>query len=395
MSAAQANSRQNSSRQSSSRQNSSRIDRTQSSLLSSNNKLKLAVFGVNVSSGCTMTSAEGTIQVEWAESKRIAQAAEKMGIEGMVPVARWRGFGGDVDFNHRSFETYTWAAGLAAATEKISIFSASHVPTVHPVLAAKQGATIDHISDGRFVLNIVAGWNETEIAMFGAPQKLHDDRNAVAGEWITIMKRLWTEEDSFDFKGKYFSVPNAYSEPKPIQSPYPLIMSAGLSPAGRRFAAEHADFNFVVVSSLEAARASIAEIKDLAWQEFGREIRVFGMGYVVCRDTEQEAKSYEHYYVHEKGDWTGVRNLLNTFIPNSESMSPEESRALATNMIAGYGALPLVGTPQQVVEGMQAMSDVGMDGLTLCWVDYDEGLAQFEEQTLPLMIQAGLREEQA
>ncbi len=56
-------------------------------------------------------------------------------------------------------------------------------------------------------------------------------------------------------------------------------------------------------------------------------------------------------------------------------MPPKESRTLATNMIASSGALPLVGTPQQVVEGMQATSDVGMDGLTLCWVDYDEGLA--------------------
>jgi len=99
------------------------------------------------------------------------------------------------------------------------------------------------------------------------------------------------------------------------------------------------------------------------------------MSYVVCRKTEQEARAYERYYVHEKGDWTSVRILLNTFITNSESMPPEDSRTLATNMIAGYGALPLVETPQQVVEDMQAMSNVYMDGLTVCWVDYDEGPA--------------------
>ncbi len=172
MSAAQANSRQSS----------SRIDGAQSPHLSSKNTLKLAVFGINVSSSYTKSSAEGTIQVTWAESKHIAQAAARIGVDGMVPVARWRGFGEDVDFNHRSFETYTWAAGLAAATEKIWIFFTWHVPTIHPILATKQGATIDHISGGRFALNIVAGWNETEIAMFGAPQKLRDDRYAVANE---------------------------------------------------------------------------------------------------------------------------------------------------------------------------------------------------------------------
>ena len=117
-----------------------RADRSQSLLLSGN-QLKPAVFGANVSGGCSMTSAEGTIKVEWDESKRIAQAAERAGIEAMIPVARWRGFGGDTNFNHRCFETYTWAAGLVAVTEKLMVFATSHVPTIHPVLAAKAAAT--------------------------------------------------------------------------------------------------------------------------------------------------------------------------------------------------------------------------------------------------------------
>ena len=368
-------------------------ERHQARLLSSPNKLKLAVFGANVSGGCAMTSAEGTIKVEWAESLRIAQAAEWAGIEAMIPVARWRGFGGDTNFNHRCFETYTWAAGLAAATKQIMVFATSHVPTVHPVLAAKAAATIDHISGGRFGLNIVAGWNETEIGMFGAPQKAHDERYAMAEEWITIIKHLWTEEGAFDFTGKHYTVPNAYAEPKPLQVPHQLIMSAGLSPAGRRFAAQHADLNFVLFPDLEVGRTAIVEIKELARREFARELPVFGMGYVVCRDTEREAREFFHYYVHDKGDWPGVRNLLaqvNT--GGQQSASPEQWETMAVNLIAGYSALPLIGTPEQVVEGMQRMSEAGMDGITLCWVNYEEGLKQFHEQILPLMIQAGLRQ---
>ena len=75
-----------------------------------------------------------------------------MGFEMLVPIARWRGFGGTTDFNGICFETYTWAAGLAAATERIMVFSTSHVPTVHPIVAAKQCVTVDHISNGRFGL---------------------------------------------------------------------------------------------------------------------------------------------------------------------------------------------------------------------------------------------------
>jgi len=65
---------------------------------------------------------------------------------------------------------------------------------------------------------------------------------------------------------------------------------------------------------------------------------------------------------------------------------------MAANFITGYSALPLVGTPEQVVEGVQRMSTAGMDGITLSWVDYESGLEQFQEQILPLMIEAGLRQ---
>lgn len=118
-------------------------------VLSSPNKLKLGVFGVNVSGGCSMTSVPSTIKAEWDESVNIAQAADRAGIEAMIPVARWRGMGGEINFNHRNFDPFTWAAGLAAVTERIGIFSTFHIPTVHPVRAAKEVATIDHISGDR------------------------------------------------------------------------------------------------------------------------------------------------------------------------------------------------------------------------------------------------------
>ena len=361
-------------------------------ILASPNRLKLGVFGLNVSSGCAMTSAPGTLRIEWDESVRIARAAEAAGIEALVPVARWRGFGGVTNFNHRSFETLTWAAGLGAATERIAIFATVHVPTVHPVRAAKEIATIDHISRGRFALNIVAGWNEPEIRMFGVSQREHDRRYACADEFTTVLKRLWTEE-RFDFAGDFYTIPGAASEPKPMQHPWPPIMSAGNSPAGRDFAARHADLNFALGPDLETLGATCAEVKRLARERYAREISVFTMGYVVCRDTEREALRYRDYYVKEVGDFTAAHNLIETLIPNSQSALGDQYRAMTENFIAGYSALPLVGTPEQVVDGMLAMARAGFDGLTLSWVDYDEGLAQYREQLRPLLIQSGLRVE--
>jgi alkanesulfonate monooxygenase SsuD/methylene tetrahydromethanopterin reductase-like flavin-dependent oxidoreductase (luciferase family) len=65
---------------------------------------------------------------------------------------------------------------------------------------------------------------------------------------------------------------------------------------------------------------------------------------------------------------------------------------MAANLIAGYGAIPLVGTPEQVVDGMLAFSKAGLDGITLSWVKYEEGLTQFRDTLLPMMQQAGLRD---
>ena len=95
--------------------------------LFNDNKLKLGLFGVNVSNGCAITTVEGRHEVTWPTSLAIARTADKHGYEAMVPVARWRGFGGESNFNGTNFETYTWAAGLGQATEDICVLTTSHV----------------------------------------------------------------------------------------------------------------------------------------------------------------------------------------------------------------------------------------------------------------------------
>ena len=74
------------------------------------------------------------------------------------PIARWKGFGGELDVRTLCFETFTFASALSAMTEQITIFSTVHVPVMHPVFAAKALVTVDHVSGGQAGLNIVAGW---------------------------------------------------------------------------------------------------------------------------------------------------------------------------------------------------------------------------------------------
>jgi dimethylsulfone monooxygenase len=234
--------------------------RAETNPLFNDNKLKLGTFGTNVSNGCAVTMVDERFRATWPNTLAAAKEADALGLEALVPVARWKGFGGPSNFNGTNFETYTWAAGLAQATEHACVFTTSHVPTVHPILAAKQATTVDHISGGRFALNIVCGWFSPELEMFGAPIMPHDTRYDYAAEWIEIIKMLWTRAEEFDYEGKYLSVRKGFAMPKPIQQPFPPLMNAGSSGKGQHFAAKYADMAFVTMdpTDLERTRAHIA-----------------------------------------------------------------------------------------------------------------------------------------
>jgi len=367
--------------------------REASNPLFNDRRLKLGTFCTNLSGGCTMSSIEGVLEADWPSTVELAQMGEAMDFEALVPVGRWKGFGGQLDFNSAGFETYTWAAAVSALTSRAGVFATSHVPTIHPVMAAKQAMTIDHISAGRFALNIVTGWHQSEIEMFGAPLLEHDRRYAMAAEWLTIIKRLWTEEDPFDFAGDFYSVEKASMQPKPIQKPYPVLMCAGSSTKGREFAARYCDVNFVNLDShaLPDMRARVAQVRDQARDEFGRDIQVWANAYIFQGDTEDEARRYYHHAVHELGDWEGVDNLIRIMGINSQSIPPDRLALLKEHFVAGWGGYPIIGTSAQAVEALQRLEQAGFDGILLSWPRYIEDMRRFQAETYPQVVQAGLR----
>src|SRR2546428_13688857 len=130
------------------------------------NRLKLAVFGSNCSSGRAATTVPERWQNTFAENIRLAQMADAAGLEALVPIGRWKGYGGATNFEGSTFETITWACGLLAATQRLTAVGSVHVPIFPPVLAAKQIVTADHIGRGRFALNTGCGWHPDEVDPF-------------------------------------------------------------------------------------------------------------------------------------------------------------------------------------------------------------------------------------
>src|SRR3984957_14328556 len=268
--------------------------REASNPLFNDRKLKLGTFCSNLSGGATMSTIDGTLKVNWESTAALAKLADEMEFEAIVPVGRWKGFGGSTNFNGEGFECITFAAAMSALTKYSGIFATSHVPTMHPVLAAKQAATIDHIGGGRFTLNVVTGWYRPEIAVLRPPLLGHDTPYDMAVEWIEIIKRLWTSDKEFDFDGKYYNVKGALIAPKPLQQPHPAIMCAGASPKGREFSARYADVNFVNLDAhdFDSIKRRVDASRKTAWDECQREIQVWTNAYIFQADTEAQARAF-------------------------------------------------------------------------------------------------------
>ncbi|MBS1862913.1 MAG: LLM class flavin-dependent oxidoreductase [Actinobacteria bacterium] len=354
------------------------------------NKLKLGLFGLNCKNGLNLTMAETNYVPTWEHTLAISQRADDMGFEILVPIARWRGFEGASDPFGESFETMIWAAGIASKTRNVVPVGTLHVPLMHPVFAAKQCATLDHLSGGRFAFNAVMGWVSGDFEMFGQELREHDERYRYGAEWMDVVRRIWTEPEPFDFDGEYFQLRNVRGKPQPLQDPYPLILNAGNSSAGMNFAAKEADFNFAIVETLESGREYVDKAKAKA-AEYGRDLHLLGNASVICRDSEDEAMTVVEE-MRSKGDREATRNSLKEFGINSDSLS-EEYFEFEDNWMISMGSRQLYGTPEMVAESLAELSAIGLDGVMLASLDYYDELGIFNERVMPLLVEMGLRQE--
>ena len=180
------------------------------------------------------------VQRVWREADAIPEIEHAWLFDHLLPIAG--------DQKGPIFEGWTLLSALAAQTERLRlgllVTSNRFRP---PAMLAKIAATVDIVSGGRLDFGIGAGsrtsipWARREYDANGLPY--HDAAYAVGslGEACTVIRRLWTEDEPFDFDGTYIHLTGAYCNPKPVQRPYPPIMIGGAASATLRVVAEHAD----------------------------------------------------------------------------------------------------------------------------------------------------------
>jgi alkanesulfonate monooxygenase SsuD/methylene tetrahydromethanopterin reductase-like flavin-dependent oxidoreductase (luciferase family) len=359
------------------------------------NTLKIGIFGANCSSGRSATKVPERWTASWPDCLRLARMADAAGIDFMLPIGRWKGYGGDTDFHGSTLETITWAVGLLSATRRMTVFGTVHAPLFHPLIAAKEFVTADHVGEGRFGVNLVVGWNEGEFEMFGVSQREHDARYDFAQEWLDAVRRAWSEHDEFDFDGEFLRLKGVRAYPKPYGGTRPIIMNAGSSQVGQNFALRNCDAFFVATAgsrtSLEGNARKVADIKRAA-QDFGREIEVYTVGQVICRPTQQEAEDYYRHAIIENADWGAIDGMLANKNITPQTIPAEEyekkRQYFAANAIGGY---PFVGTPERVAGELESISRAGVRGIALSFVNYLDELPYFCEEVLPRLQGLGTR----
>ncbi|MEH3156298.1 MAG: LLM class flavin-dependent oxidoreductase [Gordonia paraffinivorans] len=352
--------------------------------------LRLGLFSSNCSGGLAVTTIPERWSGSWEDNLRLARLADEVGIDFMLPIARWIGYGGETNFHEGVLEPIPWATAILASTTHLQAFATVHTAFNHPVVSAKQIATMDQVAPGRAGLNVVAGWNQPEYAALGAdlPQD-HDSRYAMAQEWFDIVTDLWSRDGRWDHHGRFWDLTGVEAMPKPRDGRVP-VLNAGSSAQGRAFAARNADLVFTIVGGTDDGADVVAGVRADA-QAQGRTAGAVTPTHVVCRPTRAEAEEYLHYYAEENADWDAVDNLMRLQGMHAQSFTPEMLATFRGRFAAGHGTCPLIGTPDDVADEIEKFARAGFDGITMSFVDYIGELQYFADEVLPRLEKRGIR----
>ncbi len=346
--------------------------------------LSLGLFMPNCSNMPSISTHE-VVAEQWtyAENEALALRAEALGFEYLFPVSRWRGFGGETNFLGTSLETTTWAAALLRATQRINVFSTVHVPLFHPFVVAKMGATLAHLSGGRWGLNVVSGWSAREFGMMGIELAEHGRRYERTAAFIEILRGLWDAgQQPLNHCSDWYQVVDG--EASPIPDVQPPIANAGTSEDAKQMTARLCDWAFVSTPSVEAVGGIVGDIKTRASQE-QRKVRAAIFPFLLWAETRAEAEERLGAIIAAK-DPVATDNWLHDLTAGSGSFDDFTKDMLA----ASGGGLLLVGTAADVVEQLAAVHHAGVDAVMLTFPRYRADLERFARDIQPGLRSAGV-----
>ena len=321
-------------------------------------------------------------------NKAVVRKAEEHGLDFALSMIKLKGFGGETEFWDHCLESFTLMAGLAAVTERIQLFATCAVLTMPPAIVARMAVTVDSIAPGRFGVNIVTGWAPGEYAQMGLwPGDEHfGNRYARAVEYVTVMRELWREGVS-DFKGAFYEMDDCVLSPRPANGHIDIV-AAGQSSTGIRFAAEYADYNFILGSGVNTPLAFADTTASLveAAEESGRDVGALSLFMVIADETDEAARAKWQDY-HAGADHAALAYMAG----ESATDTSADDSSTARTIVLPEGAVnfnmgTLVGSYETVAGMLDEIAAVpGTKGIMLVFDDFLEGIENFGARIQPLM----------
>lgn len=330
-------------------------------------------------------SAIGARGTDFAYLKQVAQAVDELGYYGaLLPTGR------------TCEDPWITASALAAVTKRMKFLVAVRPGLMLPTVAARMAASLDRFSEGRLLVNVVAGGDPVELASDGIFLK-HDDRYTVTDEFLQLWRRLLSGEH-FSFKGKHYQIDDSQLLINGYQKPHPELYFGGSSPAGQDVASRHSDVYLTWGEPPEQVREKIDSMRALAARE-GRTLR-FGIRlHVVVRETEAEAWAAANQliqYVTDEGiqaalqvfkrfDSEGQRRMTELHGGNRNNLEISPNLWSGIGLLRGGAGTALVGSPEIVAERMQEYADLGIEEFILSGYPHLEEAYRFAELVFPLL----------
>ncbi|MBY5782834.1 FMNH2-dependent alkanesulfonate monooxygenase [Rhizobium leguminosarum] len=293
---------------------------------------------------------------------QIAQAVDRLGYSGVL-----------LPTGVACEESFVTAAALAAKTEKLQFLVAIRPGTASPAYYARLATTLDRISNGRLLLNIVVGGSPAELAGDGIHLE-HDERYAHAEEFFTVFEEL-LEKGTASFDGKYIKATNARLGFPSVQNPRPPLYFGGSSDAGIDFSVGRVDKYLTWGEPPAQVAEKIAKVRKAAGER-GREVS-FGIRlHFIVRETDEEAWEAAERLIRHLDDDT-IREAQERFVHESDSVGQKRMAALhggrrdklevSPNLWAGVGLVragagtALVGSPKTVAARLREYQEIGID----------------------------------
>ena len=340
-------------------------------------------------------TAKGARVADHAYFKQIAIAADSLGYEGvLIPTGR------------SCEDSWILAASLIDATRQLKFLVALRPGLVAPTQSARMAATLDRLSGGRLLVNLVTGGDAEELD--GDGQFLsHAERYEESAEFIRIWREVIARShdgQSFDFDGKHLQVKGAKLLFPPPNRPWPPVFFGGSSEAAHELAAEQVDTYLTWGEPPAAVAAKVADVRARA-ATHGRTLQ-FGIRlHVIVRETEDEAWRAAAELVSQLDEKTvaaaqakfaqmdsvGQRRMAELHQGRFDRNNVRKGLEIAPNLWAGVGLVrggagtALVGNPQQVADRIKEYAALGLEYFVLSGYPHLDEAHRFAELVFPLL----------